>query len=280
MAEGGLLSWKTQKVIQNGPVEDYSRLGLSLPPPPDGHVWNKNEATREWKLVPDPSQERIKKMAEEDLGDHDFVEHVILPTDTFQGLCIKYKISDVRLRQTNMFSGRNLKLAPKILIIPVKKKLVEAGKIRLQDKSSSEYKMHAFLAVFPDMMPSEAKYYLDMNDNVIEKALEDAREDLQWERETGKYTTNDISVSQTKVDTAITDSATPVDMKIYKQDTQCYTSKHAKDNSIVNVEQPITLSVDEGVPVETKYALFKKTQSKCIEMTPLLTPLLQSERSF
>ena len=183
MAEGGVFAWKRQKIIEHGPAGDYSMLKYGLPEPPEGLVWRKDEKTKEWKLIKEPSifpnnelninikrtprnikeynykiEERVSKLKEkDDHGSFDYVEHVVMPSDTFQGLCITYKISAVRLRQVNMFSGTNLKLAPKKLIIPVKKKLIQAGKIRLQDKNSIEYKAHSFQAIFPDMIMSEVR---------------------------------------------------------------------------------------------------------------------------
>jgi len=87
----------------------------------------------------------------------DYVEHVILPSDTFQGICLAYKISATRLRQVNHFSGNNLSNAPKKLIIPLTKKALRSGFIRVQDKESQEYKLHAFIAEVPSLKESEAK---------------------------------------------------------------------------------------------------------------------------
>jgi LysM repeat protein len=87
----------------------------------------------------------------------DYVEHVILPTDTLQGICLAYKISSTRLRQANHFSGNSLLLAPKKLVIPLSKKALRSGFIRVQDTDAKEYKLHAFLAEFADLSLTEAK---------------------------------------------------------------------------------------------------------------------------
>lgn len=44
--------------------------------------------------------------------------HVVQPTDTLQGICLRYRITPTELRQGNMFSGSNLALAPSKLLIP------------------------------------------------------------------------------------------------------------------------------------------------------------------
>jgi LysM repeat protein len=90
----------------------------------------------------------------------DYVEHVILPTDTLQGICLSYRISVTKLRQANHFSGNSLLLAPKKLVIPISKKALRQGFIRVQDTDAKEYKLHAFLAEFPDFGLTEAKAYV------------------------------------------------------------------------------------------------------------------------
>lgn len=44
--------------------------------------------------------------------------HVVEPDDSLRWICLKYKVSANDLRRANNFSGSNLKLAPKKLIIP------------------------------------------------------------------------------------------------------------------------------------------------------------------
>ena len=87
----------------------------------------------------------------------DYVEHVVLPTDTLQGVCLAYKISMTRLRQANHFSGNSLLLAPKKLVSPLSKKALRSGFIRVQDTDQKEYKIAAFLTEFPDFGCTEAK---------------------------------------------------------------------------------------------------------------------------
>jgi LysM repeat protein len=87
----------------------------------------------------------------------DYVEHVILPTDTLQGICLAYKVSASRLKRANHFSGDSLVLAPKKLVIPISKTALKQGYLRVQDTDSKEYKLHAFQATFPQVGFTEAK---------------------------------------------------------------------------------------------------------------------------
>ena len=87
----------------------------------------------------------------------DYVEHVILPTDTLQGICLAYKVSASRLKRANHFSGESLVLAPKKLVIPISKQALRQGYLRVQDTDSKEYKMHAIQAECPMLGLTEAK---------------------------------------------------------------------------------------------------------------------------
>mmetsp|Transcript_27015 Transcript_27015/g.41505 ORF Transcript_27015/g.41505 Transcript_27015/m.41505 type:complete len:423 (+) Transcript_27015:175-1443(+) len=113
----------------------------------------------------------------------DYVEHVVLPTDTLQGICIAYKVSASSLRRANHFTGHSLHSAPKKLLIPLSKQALRTGFIRVQDTDSKEYKLHYFQAEFPDINMAEAKGYLELADWELHDAMASAREDREWEKE-------------------------------------------------------------------------------------------------
>lgn len=48
----------------------------------------------------------------------EYIEHIVSPTDTLQGICLTYKVSAMRLKKENGFTGNSLQMAPKILRIP------------------------------------------------------------------------------------------------------------------------------------------------------------------
>ena len=110
----------------------------------------------------------------------DYVEHVCLPTDTIQGICIAYKVSASQLRRANHFTG-TLHSAPKKLLIPLSKQALRTGFIRVQDTDSKEYKLHYFQAEFPDISATEARGYLELADWQLSDALKSAKEDWEWE---------------------------------------------------------------------------------------------------
>jgi len=112
----------------------------------------------------------------------DYEEHIVLPTDTLQGICLAYRIHATRLRQVNRFSGNSLLLAPKRLIIPISKKALKNGTIRVQDRDSPEFKIHFFHSEFPRLGITGAKAYLELADWNLEDAITSAKEDGEWEQ--------------------------------------------------------------------------------------------------
>jgi hypothetical protein len=100
----------------------------------------------------------------------DYLEHVVLPTDTIQGVCLAYRLSPQRLRQANCFSGGSLSLAPKKLVIPLAGPGSGGGgggarvavPVRAQDTDSPEYKIRALQAELPDLSVSEARAYVSV----------------------------------------------------------------------------------------------------------------------
>lgn len=99
-----------------------------------------------------------------------YYEHIILPSDTFQGICLQYKVIPTKLRQLNKFSGNSLSLAPKKLIIP---KLLHAlGSIRVQDRTTEEYKIHYIMSCFEFIDYKESKEYCEIHEWDTQKVVE------------------------------------------------------------------------------------------------------------
>ena len=190
MSEGGFLPWKVQKISSRGPACSYENLSNPLPDPPLGLVWYRDESTREWSLLPESpplpvdAVDEIRPAADAQLvPEHcDYLEHAVSPTDTLQGICLRYRISVVSLRQANGFSGSNLRLAPDRLVIPLEHS--KARKPKDSAKETANRKIGRFLSSFEAKdIPSrkEAEAYLMTSDWDVDNAVADARADLQWE---------------------------------------------------------------------------------------------------
>eukprot|EP00592_Proboscia_alata_P008448 CAMPEP_0194363288 /NCGR_PEP_ID=MMETSP0174-20130528/11121_1 /TAXON_ID=216777 /ORGANISM="Proboscia alata, Strain PI-D3" /LENGTH=284 /DNA_ID=CAMNT_0039136641 /DNA_START=131 /DNA_END=985 /DNA_ORIENTATION=- len=225
MAEGGLLAWKIQKIDQHrGPlgVTDYSSIKKRLPDPPKGSVWYQDPKTRDWSIVkarinhesdtycenashpkadddvsPTQNQPEVQKVAiptiktEKWTVGTKYLEHVVLPSDTLQGLCLRYKVKPVVLRQVNMFSGSTLFLAPKKLLIPCSGN-IDISKVR-QDTTSEMFKAHSFLSQvnglrrFTGFSNKEARVYLDLNDWNVDEAVKEALAEIDWEGDQDEF---------------------------------------------------------------------------------------------
>lgn len=111
--EGGILSWKIQKIENNSPQLDAFKK--PLPPPPHGYIWIKLEDSS-WEL-----QHRDDINSDDNvivLDKHSIIHHTVMPSDTLIGICLQYNVSATVIRRMNMFSGNNIQ-AIKTLRIPV-----------------------------------------------------------------------------------------------------------------------------------------------------------------
>jgi LysM repeat protein len=126
-----------------------------------------------------PSLLKNKFVLTEYTGESSYLEHVVLPTDTLQGLCLAYKVSATQLRMVNKFSGNSLQMAPKKIKIPMNG-VTKGMMIKTQDKTSKEFKLYAFVAEIPTMELIEAKAYLDLCNWDLDEGLRSAREDIDY----------------------------------------------------------------------------------------------------
>jgi hypothetical protein len=167
---------------------------MSLPQPPRGQHWVQDLDNREWYLTeittidPENLQEAqvvmvgdetvvVQEATVEEEPQPGYLEHKILPVDTFQGICLRYRITPSELRRANGgFSGTNLNLAPNPLRIPVNQKFLDSNQQRGQTVTASD-KVRMLQNKCPSLHKTEAKCYLELNDWSFEKALENARED-------------------------------------------------------------------------------------------------------
>ena len=157
MSEGGIFPWKVQKIElpKYGRAGTYAGLSKPLPDPPKGQTWVQDVSSREWKLVPVALASAHAVAVARVMDDADVVagqnspatavpvavdaatlvdrnrvaappggirRHEVIPTDTFQGICLRYRVTPTELRRANKMMGSDLKLAPGILVIPSNEK--------------------------------------------------------------------------------------------------------------------------------------------------------------
>lgn len=197
MAEGGLLPWKKGKNPIDDHVKyvDYDELSRPLPEPPKGYKWVKendgfllfdintgvlmthlpaaNESQNEIKET-SPSFAVDEKIAE---SVPSYIEHVVMPEDTLQGICLRYKIKAHVLKRHNNFSGDSFRMVS-VLKIPMAeiRDSVIVPQARTQDVVLQVFRNTTGLGVV------EAKLYLDDNDWDPARAHEAWEADNIWEQ--------------------------------------------------------------------------------------------------
>lgn len=193
--------WNRQKIRnpKNGVPATctFSQLSKPLPPPPNGMMWVQ-DATKEWVLVATATAEAfaVDKSATVDENPDNYsassggdvvcavpisvqsatpllnqntttrsgvLYHEVSETDTFQGICLRYKVTPVELRRANKMLGTNLKLAPSKLIIPSN----ENNQDRNVHEPTKEEKIAALVkevSRVTKLSYSEARAYLELAD--------------------------------------------------------------------------------------------------------------------
>jgi LysM repeat protein len=209
MSEGARFPWKLQSV-QQVPAVSYKNLRKPLRAP-SGKRWAFDKSTKEWSLVNIPKpmttigssqvvvdavlvDENGHFISEEGedssttaatCGTAPFFEHIVQETDTFEGLCIRYKVTPSDLRRANDFTGNNLLLAPSPLKIP-NRNIVKHTDTEARTVGAFEDYPHALttdqvvrllLKECPTLSITEANAYLELNDWDFGEALQNANQD-------------------------------------------------------------------------------------------------------
>ena len=147
--------------------EIMRRARSSLPNPPPGQQWIR--VNNDWQLVSTPDD--AEAPAPEPSAPR---EHVVLPSDTLQGLCLRYKTTARKLKQANpsLDLGNSSLRGVAVLRIP--------GSGPAQPVTE-EVQMASLRAAVPSLSASEARFYLSV-EATVEGAVARARADAAWER--------------------------------------------------------------------------------------------------
>jgi LysM repeat protein len=171
--EGGMLPWRTQTIVSNCPdIADICTR--SLPPPPSGYFWERQEENGNWVLLAIP-----KNYAEDGavvFSKPSILEHTVMPGDTLQGICLRYRVSAVDLRRANVFSGNNIQFKTSLLI-PINGGVIVKPQIETHEVILQRFKNLTSEGI------QESKMYLEDNQWNLMKAVEHWKADRNWERE-------------------------------------------------------------------------------------------------
>jgi hypothetical protein len=131
----------------------------------------------------------------------------VLPTDTFQGVCLRYRVTPTELRRANKMltmtgSSDFLKLAPEVLVIPLNgsknsnAQLPDDAHVGRGRGPTKEEKIATLVhgasrvvTTKDELSYSEAVAYLDMADGDVDRAITNVRKDFGWSAEEGKIET-------------------------------------------------------------------------------------------
>lgn len=166
--EGVWKVWRRQKVMNNSP--DLDSYGKPLPPPPTGFYWIRLE-DGSWELK--KHDDSILSEGVVILEAPAILEHVVMPADTLQGICLKYRVSAVTLRQCNNFSGNAFR-SKKSLRIPL-----EPGMPVAYQVPTEEVIIQKFINLTNEGR-EEAKFYLEDHHFDLMEAVAALNGDTQW----------------------------------------------------------------------------------------------------
>lgn len=211
MAEGGILPWKNNR--DNTAYADYSNLQKPLKNPPLGFSWVRAD-DGQWELLNEATGEKISYIAE-DLPplncrqqavkatpvEHlpDYIEHVVMPEDTLQGLCLRYKIKASLLRRVNGFTGDHFQ-TEKVLRIPTEQLRKIPGAVFPQTRTND-----VIVQLFrgeTGLGSIEARLYLEDHEFDLEKSKAAWKEDEEWEENELKKQASVEGKGKTKENTA------------------------------------------------------------------------------
>ena len=158
-----------------GTLSDLGRLP-SLPKPPTAQVVN---VPHRRPTPPEEEEEPIKY-------------HWVEKDDSLRWICLKYKVSANELRRANNFSGSNLKLAPKKLIIPkstrTSKKTLRPRRLKSNGSSAAnDYKSSSL---------RRSNESIDENNTTLDESLNTSfmTTDSQWDQHSIDIGADNVSV--------------------------------------------------------------------------------------
>ena len=129
----------------------------------------------------------IAMMAEED--EQRPVYHEVLASDTFQGICLRYRVSALRLRRANKLFNTN-GLTRKRLLIPLSEtKIVDERSVevaglpprrrRCPIREEKIAQLTTQMSSLIELSYDEARSYLSRSDGDVDRAASHAREDFE-----------------------------------------------------------------------------------------------------
>jgi hypothetical protein len=138
-----------------------------------GYFWRKKDDSSTWELIKREEFEVYNRV--KTFPTSSFIEHVVMPEDTIQGICLRYRTSKLELRRNNNFSGDAFR-SRKVLRI----KIDPTCPVELQE-DTIDVKIQKLKNMIGEDT-EECRYYLSENDWDLIKAINAWQNDLNWEQ--------------------------------------------------------------------------------------------------
>lgn len=248
--EGGILPWRTEKIEEVYP--DIKYFTQPLPHAPGSYQWSQNE-DKTWILERKQILDDIgstSNISEEFISDVPIiVEHLLLPNDTIQGICLKYRVKVTDLRRLNMFSGNNLK-SFKTLKIPL-----TAGVPYSIEFETKDNILQRFLAITNEGV-AEADLYLEDHNWILEKALAAWKSDETWQKSNSSSSndTSSTSYQQRKPPARIDEIAADIESDNI--------STRRNEFDIESMDNMHRMMISANIPAEAEESLLNKSSAR------------------
>ena len=154
-------------------LADY---GKSLPNPPVGFYWERQD-DRTWDLKQFSKHSSAEPEAVTFQNPANLT-HLVMPHDTLQGLCLRYRVNATELKRFNMISGNNIQVLREVKIP------ISHGQPVVIQAEDADVTMQRFKNATGESK-EEALIYLEDHGWQLDAALLAWRADEAWQRAAG-----------------------------------------------------------------------------------------------
>ena len=128
--------------------------------------------------------EQVSRPATKD----DFVMHTVRPSDTLERICIQYNVNKDAIRMANGFLGEEIYMFKTLKIPYTFGEVYHVPEDKDWEEKQRQWAIEQFHQTVRDVnrnnqnYESEVKFYLEMNNYDMEKAMQEYEEDMKFEK--------------------------------------------------------------------------------------------------
>lgn len=167
--------WKKQRPSDFAKSPELDYYGKPLPPTPPGIYWEKIDGDAKWELKRALDNSKVNDGNRVVFSSSSVIEHVVMPHDTLQGLCLRYRVSANTIRRVNMFSGSAIQFK-KVLRIPIESGVAVELQVDSHDLLLQKFRNETGEGLL------EARVYMEDAAWDLSAALAAWRQEESWEQ--------------------------------------------------------------------------------------------------